>query len=83
MGIHWRTRILGPNVSALAKAAWEQGEWANPAPTPKPEKQEGAIGGSTASFLIESYCGYGERSGVSDGALQYVRVPVRYSQRRV
>jgi hypothetical protein len=23
MGIHWRTRILGPNVSALAKAAWK------------------------------------------------------------
>jgi hypothetical protein len=22
-GIHWRTRILGPNVSALSKAAWE------------------------------------------------------------
>lgn len=22
MGIHWRTRILGPNVSALATAAW-------------------------------------------------------------
>jgi malectin (di-glucose binding ER protein)/glycosyl hydrolase family 67 len=27
MGIHWRTRILGPNVSALAKAAWDQKEW--------------------------------------------------------
>lgn len=23
LGIHWRTRILGPTVSALAKAAWE------------------------------------------------------------
>jgi len=22
-GIHWRTRIIGPNVSALAKSAWE------------------------------------------------------------
>ena len=30
MGIHWRTRILGPNVSALAKAAWDQNGW-NPA----------------------------------------------------
>ncbi len=28
MGIHWRTRILGPNVSALAKAAWHIGRWA-------------------------------------------------------
>jgi hypothetical protein len=24
IGIHWRTRTLGPNVSALAAAAWEQ-----------------------------------------------------------
>ena len=24
IGIHWRTRILGPNLSALASAAWEQ-----------------------------------------------------------
>ena len=27
LGIHWRTRILGPNVSALAKAAWDQESW--------------------------------------------------------
>ncbi len=27
MGIHWRTRVLGPNVSALAKAAWDQTGW--------------------------------------------------------
>ena len=27
MGIHWRTRILAPNVSALAKAAWDQRGW--------------------------------------------------------
>ncbi len=27
MGIHWRTRILSPNVSALAKAAWDQAGW--------------------------------------------------------
>ncbi len=26
-GIHWRTQILGPNVSALAKASWDQGNW--------------------------------------------------------
>jgi len=26
-GIHWRTRILGPNVSALAKAAWDCNDW--------------------------------------------------------
>jgi hypothetical protein len=27
MGIHWRTRIHGPNVSALARAAWDQTGW--------------------------------------------------------
>jgi hypothetical protein len=27
LGIHWRTRILGPNVSALAHAAWNQEPW--------------------------------------------------------
>lgn len=34
MGIHWRTRVLAPNVSALAAAAWDQTAWAganNPA----------------------------------------------------
>jgi len=28
MGIHWRTRALGPNIGALAQAAWDQGAWA-------------------------------------------------------
>jgi len=28
MGIHWRTRVLSPNVAALAQAAWDQGAWA-------------------------------------------------------
>ncbi len=27
LGIHWRTRILSPNVLALARAAWEQKPW--------------------------------------------------------
>jgi len=27
MGIHWRTRALGPNISALAQAAWDQSPW--------------------------------------------------------
>lgn len=33
MGIHWRTRVLAPNVSALAKASWDQTGWSGP---PKP-----------------------------------------------
>ena len=39
MGIHWRTRILGPNVSALAQAAWRQ-DWPS-----RPPAVEGPIGG--------------------------------------
>lgn len=27
LGIHWRTRVLGPNFSALAQAAWDQRGW--------------------------------------------------------
>lgn len=26
-GIHWRTQIISPNVSALAEAAWDQDNW--------------------------------------------------------
>lgn len=29
IGIHWRTRDLSPNVSALAKAAWMANQWEN------------------------------------------------------
>ncbi len=40
LGIHWRTRVLGPNVAALAQAAWEQDKWrpaaAGPADPPAP-----------------------------------------------
>jgi hypothetical protein len=27
IGIHWRTQILSPNISALAKAGWSQESW--------------------------------------------------------
>jgi hypothetical protein len=51
MGIHWRTRILGPNVSALARAAWDQGfaaaEQGEPAAARPPE---GPQGGRHAHF---------------------------------
>jgi len=54
LGIHWRTRILGPNVSALAHAAWEQKGW-NPdfgkkVEPPKPKLSEGREGGNIAPF---------------------------------
>jgi len=31
-GNHWRTRIMGPNVSCMAKAAWECDQWKVSAP---------------------------------------------------
>jgi hypothetical protein len=54
MGIHWRTRILGPNISALAHAAWNQKAW-NPdfgkkIEPPKPKLTEGREGGNAAQF---------------------------------
>ena len=39
IGIHWRTRVLGPNVQALAQAAWRQ-DWPQ-----GPQAVEGALGG--------------------------------------
>jgi hypothetical protein len=54
MGIHWRTRALGPNVSALAQAAWQQGAWADAyhavAPAIEPPSAVGPVGGQVAAF---------------------------------
>ena len=55
LGIHWRTRILGPNVSALAKAAWDQSTFdpamGAPADDPAVAKlPEGPQGGKFARF---------------------------------
>lgn len=36
MGLIWRTRILGPNIAALAQAGWNQRTW-NPTPGECPE----------------------------------------------
>jgi len=54
LGIHWRTRILGPNVSALAHAAWEQKSWnpglGRPFRPPQRKLTEGREGGNVATF---------------------------------
>lgn len=44
MGIHWRTRVIGPNVSALAGAAWDL-----PKP-PDAQSASGVLGGKLAHF---------------------------------
>lgn len=43
LGIHWRTRILGPNVSALAQAAWSQEPWKTPAVDADPPTLAGSF----------------------------------------
>ncbi len=54
MGIHWRTRPLGPNISALARAAWEQDPWAGAFRTARKLAESvrvaGPVGGQTAAF---------------------------------
>ena len=51
MGIHWRTRVLGPAVSALAQAAWEQEAWIKSYPPRVPlERAAGPVGGKQAHF---------------------------------
>lgn len=44
MGIHWRTRAIGPNVAALAHAAWDLPE------LPDGQTDWGAVGGKLAHF---------------------------------
>ena len=50
MGIHWRTRVLGPNIGALAQAAWDQSAWAkayqSPSPASHPPRVPGPVGGA-------------------------------------
>lgn len=51
MGIHWRTRNLGPNVSALAKAAWDQKGWGDGAmELIDPPCPEGTAGGQVVTY---------------------------------
>lgn len=52
MGLHWRTRIMGPNASALARAGWDQ-SWntaAEKTPAPPEPQGEEVLGGKTANF---------------------------------
>ncbi len=56
LGIHWRTKAMAMNVSALASAAWDQSwapaDFAAKVPAVAPTKVEtlGAIGGNVAKF---------------------------------
>ncbi len=52
LGIHWRTRILGPNIAALAQAGWEQRPWndelGQPVQVPTVLTNDVHVGGTTA-----------------------------------
>ena len=55
LGIHWRTKVLAPNIAALASAAWEQRPWNTDAGrrVRLVASQEGRLGGRSADFSRE------------------------------
>jgi hypothetical protein len=53
MGIHWRTRVLGPNVGALAQAAWEQKPWADAYELKLKPAQSGPIAGPVGGEIAD------------------------------
>jgi len=57
MGLHWRTRIIAPNISALAQAGWEQGAWSRSPAQAEKKRDVEVIGGKTASFLNDKVSG--------------------------
>ncbi|HIJ73769.1 MAG TPA: hypothetical protein HPP83_06675 [Candidatus Hydrogenedentes bacterium] len=67
MGIHWRTRILGPNVATLAQAAWDQTGW----PEEKRDRS-GPVGG------VQVNSGIRDIGGTDDDPLYQT---VRYSMK--
>lgn len=50
MGLHWRTRIIAPNIAALAQAGWEQGDWSRPPARPAERHDVEVFGGQTAAY---------------------------------
>lgn len=64
LGIHWRTKVLGPNIAALAQAAWSQAGWnpdfGRPSDPPRVVHADMHVGGSTAD------CAGNEIAGTDD-----------------
>ncbi len=60
-GIHWRTRPLGPNITALARAGWDQSGWnpsrGKPLPPPRMRKIDVHLGGRVADYEKNSIAG--------------------------
>ena len=58
MGNLWRTRILSPNVAALAQAAWDQSGWNKPwQKSPRSEKGIEIIGGRWSAYTDKAIGG--------------------------
>ncbi|KKL57855.1 hypothetical protein LCGC14_2231240, partial [marine sediment metagenome] len=69
MGLQWRTRILGPNILALAQAGWDQSSW-NPTPGEVPESvfPEAPLTPGPLGGIVVDYVGH-EISGTDDDRL--------------
>lgn len=50
MGLHWRTRIMGPNIAALARAGWDQSGWKSPTAANGQAQPFQVAGGQSAAF---------------------------------
>lgn len=57
LGLHWCTTALSPNISALAQAGWEQGNWSIKEPDKTPEPDVVVIGGKTEAYLNNTVSG--------------------------
>jgi hypothetical protein len=56
-GIFWRTRILSPNIGALAQAGWQQGAWSLPAAAKEKPRAVVVAGGTTVAYLNHAVAG--------------------------
>jgi hypothetical protein len=73
-GIHWRTRIMSPNLGALAAAGWEQGDWSRPIPAKGATRDVAVSGGTTATYLNDAVEGAVEMplyQTMRQGAMRY------------
>lgn len=57
MGLHWRTRVLSPNISALARAGWNQDGWSDLKTSDRTASKSLVRGGKMAVFLNHPIAG--------------------------
>jgi hypothetical protein len=60
LGIHWRTRVLSPNIGALAAAAWNQQPWGKSLSSTQAE--EGPVNGIYVTFPGKAVAGTNEQA---------------------